>query len=102
MIKVDGSGRLITRNRRLLRPIQNYKEAISKPSTKADNETNAKDETPTTTTLGQDGQEEQGSSDGPPSLPSVGDKLCRAAEGGAQSQVENPFYRNNTNTQLCI
>ena len=33
VIKVDGSGRLTTRNRRLLRPIKTYKEAISKPST---------------------------------------------------------------------
>ena len=49
VIKVDGNGRLTTRNRRLLCPIQTYKEAISKPSTKADTETNAKDETPTIT-----------------------------------------------------
>ena len=49
VIKVDGNGRLTTRNRRLLCPIQTYKEAIRKPSTKADTKTNAKDETPTTT-----------------------------------------------------
>ena len=49
VIKVVGSGRLTTRNRRLLRPIQTYKTAISKPSTKANTETNAKDETLTTT-----------------------------------------------------
>ena len=49
MIKVNGSGRLTIRNRRLLRPIKTYKEVISKPSTKANTETNAKDETPKTT-----------------------------------------------------
>ena len=49
VIKVVGSGRLTTRNRRLLRLIQTYKTAISKPSTKANTETNAKDETLTTT-----------------------------------------------------
>ena len=31
-VKVDGSGRLTTRNRRFLRPIRCYKEAISRPA----------------------------------------------------------------------
>ena len=48
MIKVYASGWLVIRNRRLLRPIKTYKDAISKPSTKADTETNAKDKAPTT------------------------------------------------------
>ena len=49
VIKVDGRRRLTTRNRRLLRPIQTYKEAISKPCTKADINTHAKDDMPTIT-----------------------------------------------------
>ena len=81
--KVDGTGQLTTRNKRLPHPVHTHKEAISKPNT----ETNSKDKTSTTTQPRRLDRVAIMNKATPMGRPPLGDKSSRVAEGGAQPQV---------------